>query len=145
MIRKIWLSLCDHKWNISRIFILFYSPVLEYVGLVLDMSKKLSFACESTVTYLVCVTEHKVFLKTWNLKVISFPFATMLQMTVSLPSVFMLFLQYLFKQHVLQLKMSHGSLIPGNSFYPVLALASFFISFGWAADGFRAWQACVWD
>lgn len=49
----------------------------------------------------------------------------MLPTAVSSPSVFMLFLQYLFKQHILKLKMSHGSLIPGNSFHPILALASF--------------------
>lgn len=142
MIRKIWLSLCDHKWNISRILILFYSPVLEYIGLALDLNKKLSFACGLTVTYLVCVTAHSLF-KDLKLESDFFSFATMLQMAVSSPSVFMLFLQYLFKQHVLQLKMSHGSFIPGNSFYPTLALARFFISFGWAAAGCRAWQASV--
>lgn len=61
--------------------------------------------------------------KTW--KCFFSPFATMLQTAVSSPSVFMLFLQYLFKQHILKLKMSHGSLIPGNSFHPILALAPF--------------------
>lgn len=66
------------------------------------------------------------------------PFASMLQMAVSSPSVFMFFLQYLFKLLVLQLKMSHGSLIPGNSFHSTLALAPFFLSLGGDAAGFRA-------
>lgn len=60
------------------------------------MNKRLPFACELTVTYLVCVTERNMFFK--DLKLESdffFPFATMLQMAVSSPSVFMLFLQYL--------------------------------------------------
>lgn len=56
--------LCDLKWNVSRVFILFYSPALVFIALVLDMNKKLPFAYKLTVTYLVCVTEHKVFLKT---------------------------------------------------------------------------------
>lgn len=58
-------------------------------------------------------------------------------MAVSSPSVFMLFRQYLFKQHILQLKMSCGNLILGNSFPPILSLAPFFINLGWDA-GFKA-------
>lgn len=61
----------------------------------------------------------------------------------SSPSVFLLFLQYLFKLHALQLKMSRGSFIPGDSFHPLLALAPFLIRFRWAAAGFRAWRACI--
>lgn len=59
------------------------------------------------------------------------------QMAFSSPSVFMLFRQYLFKQHILQLKMSCGNLILGNSFPPILSLAPLFINLGWDA-GFRA-------
>lgn len=59
------------------------------------------------------------------------------------PPVFLLFLQDLFKQHALQLTMSPGSFIPGDSFHPPLALAPFLVGFRWAAAGSRAWQACV--
>lgn len=73
-----------------------------------------------------------------------FPFASMLQMTVSSPSVFMLFLWYLFKQHVLQLKMSRGSLIRGNSFHPILALTTFFTNLGGDAAAFRLTSLYLW-
>lgn len=140
-----WLRLCDHKWNVFRMFILFSWPTLVFTGLVLDMNRKLPFACELTVNISwVCVWRNATcFLKTQNLKVIFFP----LCYYATNGSFFTICVHALssvsFKQHVLQLKMSHGSLIPGNSFHPILALAPFFISLGWDAAGFRAWQACT--
>lgn len=68
----------------------------------------------------------------------------MLQMTVSPPSVFMLFLWYLFKQHVLRLKMSRSSLILGNSFHPILALTPFFTNLGGDAAAFRLTSLHLW-
>lgn len=47
-----------------REYSLCFLPQCQYIGLALDVSGKLPFACELPVTYLVCKTEHKVFLNT---------------------------------------------------------------------------------
>lgn len=144
MIGKSWLRLCDHKWNVSRILILLSSPVLVYVGLVLDMNKTLPFACGWLLTYCVCVCDRAQSMFK-ELKLES-DFSLLCYSATngsSPPPVFLLFLQDLFKQHALRLTMSPGSFIPGDSFHPPLALAPFLVGFRWAAAGSRAWQACV--
>lgn len=125
MIGKIGFVSVIINENVSRMLILFCWPAFVFIGLVLDMNTRLPFACEFSVPYLVCVTERSMFFKDLKLEsdFFFFPFATIATNGIFFTICVHALSSVSFKQHILQLKMSHGSLIPGNSSHPILALA----------------------
>lgn len=129
--------LCDPKWNVSRVFILFYSPALVFIALVLDMNKKLPFAYKLTVTYLVCDRTQSIF-KDLKLESDFFPlcyYATNGSLFTICAHAFssVYFQATCFTAKNEPWQFNFRQLISSY----ILALAPFFISLGRDAAGFR--------